>query len=130
MGTNYYMHRGRCSSCLKHYGAEPLHIGKSSAGWCFALARNETEGLLNLSDWIKAFSRSDVTIMDEYGKKVSAAEMVVTITCRHREDRPDLNSLEYGDAYIGPGNMLRTPIGNHCVAHGAGPWDIFIGEFS
>ena len=40
MGTNYYLHRPRTNEC-EHCGradeAPPLHIGKSSSGWCFSL---------------------------------------------------------------------------------------------
>ena len=35
MGTNYYLETDACDKCGR--GDGPLHIGNSSAGWCFAL---------------------------------------------------------------------------------------------
>jgi hypothetical protein len=30
----------------------------------------------------------------------------------------------------GPNNLLRHQIGRYCVGHGAGTWDLIVGEFS
>jgi hypothetical protein len=46
MGTNYYMPVEKCDHC----GHKPkaLHIGKSSAGWCFSLNTHPAEGINRL----------------------------------------------------------------------------------
>ena len=36
MGTNYYLHKKPPCEACGHEPA-PLHIGKSSGGWCFSL---------------------------------------------------------------------------------------------
>lgn len=78
MGTNYYLHENICSHCGR--GDEPLHIGKSSAGWCFALHVIPERGLNSLEDWEKKFEKG--TILNEYGNPTSPEEMLRIITER------------------------------------------------
>ena len=92
MGTNYYLRQSPCSHC-GHVPAD-LHIGKSSAGWNFGLRiypkidgepdeRLKAFGtveICELDDWRSLFDR--FPIFDEYDKRVSAADMIATITER------------------------------------------------
>lgn len=50
MGTNYYLHtKPDCECCGR--GFEPLHIGKSSGGWCFSLHVMPEDNINTLDDW-------------------------------------------------------------------------------
>ena len=57
-----------------------LHVGKSSFGWCFALATHE--GIQSLADWEKVWATPGVRIEDEYGEVISVEEMRNWITKR------------------------------------------------
>lgn len=83
MGTNYYWITGKCESCGRTN--EPLHIGKSSAGWAFALRIYPDKQIKTLYDWIRLWARSDGYIEDEYHSPIGLREMLQTITCRDRE---------------------------------------------
>ena len=72
MSTNYYAHIDLGGPVVK------LHIGKSSAGWCFAL--HVTDEITSLDDWRKAWRCPWVTIVDEYGDVITTDAMVSTIT--------------------------------------------------
>lgn len=124
MGTNYYLHaEGRCPTCghLK----DTLHIGKSSAGWCFALQR--TEELPTLSAWIAKWQSGK--IKDEYGKEISPGEMVQIIAGRSWSRG---HTLDYAanNAVPGPNGLARHAISSSCNGHGEGTWDYMIGDFS
>lgn len=72
MGTNYYWHHDICGSCGR--SDDPIHIGKSSAGWCFALHVDEDIGIKSLDDWMSRWGEMNHTnseIRDEYGHPVS-----------------------------------------------------------
>ena len=84
MGTNYYLHTNICSHCGK--GDEPLHIGKSSAGWVFALHVYPEDGISSLMDWKSVLANG--TIRDEYGKDVSYSDMMRTIEGRKKYGDP------------------------------------------
>jgi len=128
MGTNYYVeeqelyeYRGRLY--------EDLHIGKSSAGWCFSLHVIPERGLNNLNDWINYLK--DKKIFNEYREEILLTELISEITERSHPGGIDLT--EYMDKYTerGPNNLLRHKIdGIHCIGHGEGTWDLIIGEFS
>lgn len=129
MGTNYYYHeKPPCACCDRPF--EPLHIGKSSYGWCFSLHVIPEEGINSLDDWRRKWSTRGV-ILDEYGQKVSEEEMMRIITDRSRV-QPMSKHFDYAQNHAepGPGNLARHSIGQHCVGHGEGTWDLIPGEFS
>lgn len=123
MGTNYYLHPKLPDrlSHLRHYMT--LHIGKSSAGWCFSLRiypgdedYEQEPGPLTLGDWKELFNRDDMEIRDEYGQVISTEQMLQRIESR---------------VWYGEGGLRRHPMdGRTCVAHGEGTWDLCVGEFS
>ncbi len=66
MGTNFYLKSKRCDEC--GHVPDPMHIGKSSAGWkfCFEASRFETK-----KDWFAFLEENQEYILDEYDEKVS-----------------------------------------------------------
>jgi hypothetical protein len=129
MGTNYYLHEPPCEHCGR--GPEPLHVGKSSGGWCFALHAIPEEGLIDLESWTTRFSRPDLVIRNEYGDALSPDELLGVIVSRSgRVGIHDPAFLADNHAENGPMGLLRRKIGPHCIAHGAGTWDLILGEFS
>jgi hypothetical protein len=148
MGTNYYLHpRADCECCGRPF--EPLHIGKSSSGWCFSLHVIPEEGINNLDDWRERWSRRSAFIRDEYGKTITAQVMESSITERNRSgldaswDRvnwwnsPFSRYLSEEDFHRsnhserGPNLLLRHKVdGRHCIGHGPGTYDYIVGEFS
>lgn len=151
MGTNYYLHqKPDCECCGRPY--EPLHIGKSSGGWCFSLHVIPEEGINTLDDWRMLWAAPGAFIRDEYGELVSVADMEAIITLRFREEDWDtrqwgyyfppspFNHFSHRDAeqdfhdknqsQRGPKGLLRHRIGAHCKGHGEGTWDYIEGEFS
>lgn len=126
MGVNYYM-----NYYLREERRDPLHIGKSAAGWCFGLHVIPEEGLNSLDDWRARWSAPDVFIVDEYGVAVSPTEMEVIITQREwRHPRIDFDHVR-NHAVPGPKGLVRHRIWpDHCIGHGEGTWDLLIGEFS
>jgi hypothetical protein len=131
MGTNYYLHRDFCPHCGR--GDERLHIGKSSAGWCFSLHVDADEGVNSLEDWKALWLEPNSKIVDEYGREHSADEMLSTITERAWPNREQERSSEFyrsNYAEPGPNNLMRHTIGRHCIGHGAGTYDLIPGEFS
>ena len=111
MGTNYYFH------CYQPYDpAAPLlgwgrvhqtwptwagadapaisptkyHIGKATAGWCFALhvfsCEDKTEpSIRSLRDWVHFWATHEGRIVDEYGSRLSIDSMLQVILGRRRE---------------------------------------------
>jgi len=136
MGTNYYIeNQPPCVCCGRPY--EEKHIGKSSAGWCFALHVYPEEGINNLEDWKKYWIGKP--IKDEYGAEISHAKMLQIITKRtwgREEDLPNgyrswavFDEKNYSMA--GPNGLRRSQTdGHHCIGHGKGTWDLIVGEFS
>ena len=131
MGTNYYLHTGAaCPHCGRD--DEPLHIGKSSVGWCFALHVMPDKGIRNLEDWRTMWADPDATIRNEYGDTITPDEMLRIITERGRPEWEFKPSTWYSDeadfhrknhSQRGPRGLLRAQIGRHCIAHGEGTWD-------
>lgn len=114
MGTNYYAQRNCCDYCGR--GDDSLHIGKSSAGWVFALNTHPDEKITSLKDWLKLLSRDDVRIVDEYGKSLELEDLLERILNRH-----GLHGTP----------PQRSPIDGHrVVAHGNGTYDLHRGDFS
>ncbi len=133
MSTNYYLRNVPCPCC--GHVDEPLHIGKSSMGWCFALHVIPNEGLMRLEDWEARWK--DGGIFDEYGRAITPAEMHLVITER-RLDAPTWTdaALAVNQAIHGPNNLARrrvaaadSTVPSGCVGHGDGPWDLVAGYF-
>lgn len=131
MGTNYYMYqKPDCPCCNRPY--EPLHIGKSSAGWCFSLHVMPEEGINDLQDWRELWNRQGAFIRDEYDEVIPVDEMVKIITERSWERiRGDKFDYKRNQAIPGPNNLARHKVdGVHCIANGEGTWDCIVGVFS
>lgn len=126
MGTNYYLEgptQEPCACCHRPYEQERLHIGKSSAGWVFAL--HVTPEITSLEDWRKAWSRDGWRIVNEYKDPVHPDDMLQMVTRRQGSGRGFSR-----DAVRGPNGLLRNRIdGRHCIGHGEGTWDLITGEF-
>lgn len=139
MGTNYYLKTDCCDKCGR--GDGPLHIGKSSMGWCFSLHVDAERGINSLEDWEKLFRDPVARIEDEYGKRVWPDEMLDTIKNRRgtvgEKKEPtmfykDLQDMlqKNGAVIVKEFGLLRRRLSSHCVGHGDGPWDLCAGEFS
>lgn len=84
MGTNYYYEPApgpMCPTCKHQEPTESLHIGKSSAGWVFALRIWPEKNIHTLEDW-KMLWASGGQIRDEYGGQITPQEMLTEITQR------------------------------------------------
>ena len=132
MGCNYYMEpKPPCECCGRSY--EQVHIGKSSAGWCFALHVYPEQGLNDLPDWKQALEGK--RIVDEYGKEHTLDSLLIAITKRNWEGSADTTRLDEwcksNYAEPGPNGLSRHKIdGYRCIGHGLGTWDLHIGDFS
>ena len=83
MGTNYYWIKEdtTCPHCgRRDHDEESVHIGKSSAGWCFSLHVDPSIGIESLDDWIEMFKTG--FIEDEYGDRISVEDMMSEIVDR------------------------------------------------
>lgn len=138
MGTNFYLHKNVCSHCER--SDPPKHIGKSSGGWTFALHVYPEEGIRDLSDWIPLFEDVKVNVIkNEYGQKLTADEMRVTIIERSWKS-PDGVPIGYDSwesfydsnhSEPGPSGLMRAKIDKRrVIGHGDGTWDLIVGEFS
>ena len=105
MGTNYYLTTKPCECCGHN---EETHIGKSSAGWAFAL--HVTDKIKSLEDWKILFDKFGSVITNEYGETITPTEMINRITKRQPQ-------------------FLRH-FGFNLVSHGEGSWDCLSGDFS
>ena len=136
MGTNYYLTSNVCSTCGR--GEPKRHIGKSSAGWCFGLHVYPDDEISDLGDWEKHWKQPNSRIEDEYGRTVSVEEMGRVIFGRSWKALP--NPYGYADweqfhrenhSETGPNGLVRHKVdGKHCIGHGAGTWDLYVGDFS
>ena len=107
MSTNYYLYtKEPCKCCSRPY--EPIHIGKSNAGWAFALHVIPSQNINTLEDWIKLWSLPGSYIENEYGERISTKAMYDIITARAFAFR---STDEY-------------------ARRGPGSWDYILGEFS
>lgn len=134
MGTNYYWReqKAACPTC-GHNSSEELHIGKSSAGWVFALHVYPERGINKLEDWISLFVREDSGIRDEYGNEVKLEAMIRSIAARSsgRSEPQEPYWYTQNHAEPGPHNLARAQIdGRRTIGHGPGTWDYHVGEFS
>jgi hypothetical protein len=144
MGTNFYFRKPLVNYC-EHRGRsdppEELHIGKSSAGWCFSLHVYPEQGIHALDDWEAIWPNG--TIFDEYGDELTKCEMLAVITGRSSSEAWDSqwasNSGYFSEEVFhcsnnserGPNGLLRHRIdGSHCIGHGPGTYDYITGDFS
>lgn len=140
MGTNYYWTetKNQCSHCGRADTVREIHIGKSSAGWCFSLHVMPDAGIRNLEDWKALFLTPESFIKDECGERITPNEMISRITDRERKPRTKApymySSWEEFDrtneSQEGPNGLIRHRLNERCVSHGDGTWDCIIGEFS
>ena len=132
MGTNYYyIPKPPCECCGREY--ERIHIGKSSAGWCFSLNVIPEDNINDLNDWKVLWQVPESRIMNEYGEDISVQDMILIITDRKRKNPPTWSLSCYNQNYAqpGPNNLVRAKIDHHhCVGHGEGTWDLITGDFS
>ena len=145
MGTNYYAEQTHLVE-----PATTLHLGKSSAGWCFALHIYPDMGISSYADMIAMLERCSVLgihewqIKDEYGRNISISEFKGVVANRNGGPKPLRLSfqksgwyssfkdfLDKNSAQEGPFNLLRANIdGELCVGHGDGTFDYFVHDFS
>ena len=123
MGTNYY-HITNEWPVPEH--VDRRHLGKSSAGWVFALRVYPEEDIRSLSDVVELIA-SNGRIEDEYGYEISLEEfLIIVIDRRMPDDTPRPPHTERG-----PNNLLRFKLGvGGCIGHGTGTWDLINTEFS
>jgi hypothetical protein len=112
MSTNYYL--TTLFDQIQGKGRFSNHIGKSSAGWCFALHIDPTrkDYPQTYSEWQACWRAPGATILDEYGNQITAAELEEVITQRSIFGYPP---RRFNDAFSIPGE---------------GSWDYVIGNFS
>jgi hypothetical protein len=140
MGTNYYLRENACPHCGR--SSDEVHIGKSSAGWCFSLQVFEPYEDWTLDKWIERLNGEGTKIFDEYGAEYNTEEMLNVIQGRswpcgtlgsqsYRDQgyRDEADFLEQNHAVRGPNNLLRHRIGPYCVGHGEGTYDYIPGDF-
>jgi hypothetical protein len=127
MGTNYYLHYNKCDKCGRF---KERHIGKSSGGWCFGLHVYPEEHINDLPEWEFLWQTGE--IFDEYGEKITPTEMKRIITERKwNGSNLDKTWFSRNSAEPGPNDLARFQIdGKHCIGHGAGTWDLEVGDFS
>ena len=111
MGTNYYVVPNRPSV------AEPIHIGKSSAGWLFHFQEQnekwheppiEWHTYEQVVDWLQRFTvdTDEYVIMDEYDRVVSLEKLInhieeKQINCKSNPDNftycKNVNGYRFSD---------------------------------
>lgn len=142
MGTNYYWHNVKAPS-------KPIHVGKSSAGWCFSLHVYPENDINDLEDWLKIFNTRMGYIRNEYGETVPKHELIHIITNRQGKNDWDSWNDRLSSWYKswddfhrsnhskpGPNGLLRHGTSDDetgtefCIRNGAGTWDCVVGEFS
>jgi hypothetical protein len=133
VGTNYYheLRANHCAACGRADN-ESLHIGKSSAGWCFGLHIYPDKGINTLGDWVKRLESGGI-IRDEYGEEITVGDMLAVIVARKYSGVWAPGELAANVAAPGPHGLARIA-GTHSlqrgVTHGPGTWDLCPYEFS
>jgi len=139
MGTNYYAKELLCEHCNRY---EETHIGKSSGGWVFSLHVDADKGLNSWQDWLAYLKKDNVTILDEYDRECTVAELTNVVTNRgwvgHTYPYTVFGKVYHNfehlckehDAVPGENNLFRHKIGRFCCGHGEGTWDLIEGDFS
>lgn len=121
MGTNYYLQQAE--------NTQPLHIGKSSGGWVFALNTHPKEKIETFEDWVSEMLLAH-RIFDEYEHDVSMEEMLKIILQPEPWDtNPSLDFLRRNQAFYDDNlDLLRCKLGDSCIRHGK-TYDVCQGEF-
>ena len=141
MGTNYYIRQKECQHC--HHRPDDIHIGKSSAGWVFAL--HVDDQFKCLDDYINYVKDNDLKIHNEYDEEIDVDSfksicldrgMSITIeqstNCHNHLYKTTLTVQQYLDrnhAVEGPRNLLRSKIDGHCIGYD-GDIDLIQSDFS
>ena len=116
MGTNcYFFPSPKCDSCEREF--EPMHMGKSSAGWAFSLHTypQEPKSIHDLIDWIEFIVKHPKgRIENEYGEKHTLESFLSCVM-----DRNHPRGLQRSQ-----GDQFRE------VKAGKGTWDCCPYEFS
>lgn len=90
MGCNYHVKINICSCCKRP--EEEIHLGKSSAGWSFALQYNGGKFYTNFEEMKKWLE--DKVIENEYGEKVSKEDFIKLVESKKKIKDPD---TDYGE---------------------------------
>lgn len=139
MGTNYYTVEKSLTmpNLIQEEGCtDVLHIGKSSFGWCFMLRIHPEIGIVDLGSWSSWLVDGSRVILDEYYNKINFMYLYGIITDRRRILPPNFvderSSKWYSQNFAqpGPNGLVRNALGNGCVGHGDGTYDLFVGDFS
>ena len=137
MGINYYFHMEMpppCECCGRPYEKLYYHIGKSSAGWYFALHIDPSKNLNSFTDWVAFLSSAEGVIKNEYRDEISLKQMLSIITNRRGYKKPFSKNAEWyniNNAEPAEYNLVRARIdGQFCVGHGDGTFDYMQGDFS
>jgi hypothetical protein len=136
MGTNYFLHSEQCPHCGIEQ-KDKMHLGKSSAGWCFGL---HVYPGLELIDWHDMWSyisfcveEQGHEIKNEYGETILPEVFFAIVWDRHSEQPHDAEWLRMNHAQPGPFGLARYLVdGQHCIGNAGqyAPIDYIVGEFS
>jgi hypothetical protein len=134
MGTNYYWHpKPPCAACGREF--DPKHIGKSPAGWTFAL--HVDDEVKSLDDWRELWAIDGSIIKDEYGDTVSIEDMLKVILDRSWGRDEKITPMGYSswdefhrinDSYRGLNGLLRRR--RAVVPDPDAMYELVTGEFS
>jgi len=131
MGTNYYLMTKECPTCGHIKEEDKIHIGKSSAGWVFALHVHPDKGINSLEDWKKKWKEG---IIKDGETTISIEDMTKIVEERSwiKHVNGDLGRFyTLNHAEPGPNNLARSKIdGKRCIGHGEGTWDLMLRDFS
>lgn len=139
MGTNYYTLVPKCDHCLRDEDERGFHIGKSSAGWVFALRVYPDKDLNDWEDWKILLQQMQnhwgACAIDEYGTRIDYDMMIDRVENRSWKGRHDhlKDFLYHNHAVEGPNGLVRHDIERYShreVKHGPGTWDLCNYEFS
>jgi len=126
VSTNFYFVKKPCPHC--GVGGTKLHIGKSSAGWCFALHVYPEYQIRTLQDWQRVFQEGE--IQAESGEVMDVERFLEVVKERFHPKPHSKEWLIQNQAVPGPNNLARCKIAGNCVGHGGETWDLLIGDFS
>ena len=98
MGTNYYLHeKPPCPTC--GHETEPLHIGKSSVGWAFALRIMPERKIHDLMCWYDLARAPGAIIRNEYHEILTPNEFLTMVKMRRFKQRNSINSILWRDEF-------------------------------
>ena len=129
MGTTFYLIQNACPNCGR--GEIKSHIGKSCVGWCFMLHVKPEESILSFEDWKRRIEKDDSRIVNEYGDNINKRDFYRTVEERYYlGDYWNAKTLKENHAILGPKGLARLRIGNNCIGHGKGTYDLVVGNFT